>query len=74
MSRRNDDYPIIRKKRSEFFPHRGNRNSERHWNDHTNPLNIRRHHGTDPLKDGFDPQENPIRRVGPRTKKSNIPI
>ncbi len=49
---------ISRKDRSRFFPHHGNINSERHVNDHRNPLNRRRLR-IDPLKDGYDPDEDP---------------
>lgn len=74
MARRNDG-PIIRKPRSAFFPHGGNRNSEKHWNDKDNPMNRRRHHGTDPLRDGFDPGDNPlVDNPDGKPKDSGIPI
>lgn len=76
MSRhgRDDGHVIIRKPRNRFFPHGGNSRSERHWNDPTNPLNTRRFHGTDPLKDGHDPDENPLKDKVKEDKPSNIPI
>lgn len=68
-------YPIERKPRpSKRFPHGGGINSERHWNDHKNPLNRRRHHGTDPLKDGFDPGEDPLIRTPRKKKPEDFPI
>jgi hypothetical protein len=67
------DYPIIRKRRNVFFPHGGSRRAEMHVNDIDDPLNKRRFRA-DPLKDGFDSQENPIRREGPSPKKPDIPI
>jgi len=66
-------YPIERKPRTSFFPFGGNRNSQRHVNAYGSRENRRHQHGTDPLKDGFDPQENPIIR-NPRRYRSNIPI
>ena len=74
MSRhRRSSYPIERKPRREFFPHGGDRNSERHWNDVGDPLNRRRFR-SDPLKDGFDPGEDPVNPSGPNPKKPDIPI
>lgn len=44
-------------------------------NDVQNPENKRRLHGTDPLKDGWDPGEDPVRNPGPKPKKpDDIPI
>lgn len=74
MSGNDPKYPIIRKRKSEFFPGGGSRTSQKIINDVKDELvNKRRFHGTDPLKDGFDPQENPLRRRVPR-RKSDIPI
>jgi len=67
------DYPIVRKRRGDFFPHGGNRRSEQHVNDTADPLNKRRFR-SDPLKDGFDSQEDPMRPEGPSPKKPDIPI
>lgn len=67
------EYPIVRKRSGEFFPHGGTRRSETHWNDETDSLNKRRLR-IDPLKDGFDPGENPERPQGPAPKKPDIPI
>lgn len=65
---------IVKEKRKKFFPHGGGRNSETHWNDHENPLNRRRHHGTDPLKDGYDPGEDPLDPYVEEEPDSDIPI
>lgn len=77
MSRwyRDSNYVIIKEDKDEFFPHGGDRRSEVHWNDTRNKLNTRRFR-VDPLKDGWDPQEDPIRfrHRGTRTKKGRIPI
>ena len=73
MSRRWRDGVIIKRNKREFFPHGGDRRSETHWNDTRNRLNRRRFR-SDPLKDGWDPGENPIKKRGPRPKKPNIPI
>ena len=68
----NDD--IIRKKdKRKFFPHGGNRRSETHWNDTRNKFNKRRFR-SDPLKDGYDPGEDPTKINGPKPKKPKIPI
>lgn len=74
MSRRDDGGPIVRKPKNRFFPHGGNRNSERHWNDLGNPLNDRRLHGTDPKRDGYDPDENPLVDNPDGPVKSDIPV
>lgn len=65
------DYPIVRRRRGEFFPHGGKRNSERHWNDESDRLNQRRLR-IDPLRDGHDPGEHPNKPPSP--KKPDIPI
>lgn len=67
---------VIKKPRGEFFPHGGNRRSEEVWNDHEDPSNRRRHHGTDPLKDGYDPGENedPTREENKEDIQNDIPI
>ena len=68
------DYPIVRKRPNKFFPNGGNRRSQTYVNDISDPLNKRRFR-SDPLKDGFDPQEDPLRRKGPPPKKpEDIPI
>lgn len=68
-----DDYPIEKKPRNTFFPHGGNRRSEKHWNDSKNLLNRRRLR-SDPLKDGYDLPENPLNPNGPTPKTPDIPI
>jgi len=68
-------YPIERRSRRKHFPFDGGRNSQLFVNDHRLIENRRRHHGTDPLKDGWDPGEDPVRRDGPLPKKpEDIPI
>lgn len=72
-----DSYPIIRDiPKKKHFPFDGTRNSQKHVNDHKLVENRRRLHGTDPLKDGFDPGEDPIRREHKDRKRpaGNIPI
>jgi hypothetical protein len=64
---------IIKKPSGEFFPHKGDRRSEKHWNDPGNRLNRRRFR-VDPLKDGYDSGEDPTREDGPAPKKPEIPI
>jgi len=66
-------YPVIRKPTGEFFPHGGNRSSEKHWNDTRSRFNRRRFRA-DPLKDGWDSQEDPVRKDGPDPNKPDIPI
>jgi hypothetical protein len=66
--------PIVRRKRSEFFPNGGSRNSQKFVNDHTLPENRRRHHGTDPLKPGHDPGDDPFSNGDSEKVKSDIPI
>lgn len=73
MSRRNRGIVIRKKNKREFFPHGGNRRSERHWNDASNVLNRRRLR-IDPLKDGYDSGEDPTKEKGPDPKKPDIPI
>jgi hypothetical protein len=74
MGRRNCCGPVIRRPKNRFFPHGGNKNSEKQWNDPENPLNLRRFHGTDPLEDGFDPGENPCSDHPTRHPRPDIPI
>jgi hypothetical protein len=73
-----EDYPIIKKPRRRFFPHDGDRRSELHWNDPDDELNLRRFHGNDPLKDGYDPppaDEDPLESdPGPDKIPDDIPI
>jgi hypothetical protein len=66
--------PFIKKRRDAFFPNGGNRNSQRHQNDHTLEENRRKHHGTDPLKPGHDPGDDPCEDGNREKKKSDIPI
>lgn len=72
-------YPIERKRRTPFFPFDGERNSQRCVNDPTRDENRRWCHGTDPLRDGYDPTdgfspgETPIARRN-RRRRSKIPI
>lgn len=68
------EYPIVKKRRNKFFPHDGDKNSEKIQNDHEHPLNTRRFHGTDPLKDGFDPGEDPLDLEGEEEFDPDIPF
>lgn len=67
-------YSIVKKRRNEFFPNGGNRNSQKFKNDHTLPENRRRLRNTDPLKPGFDPGDDPCSEGNREKKKSDIPI
>lgn len=64
---------IVKVSQGAFFPHKGNKRSEKHWNDMANELNRRRFR-VDPLKDGYDAGEDPTKTKGPDPKKSDIPI
>jgi len=64
---------IVKTPQGQFFPHKGNKRSEKHWNDPANKLNRRRFR-VDPLKDGYDAGEDPLQTKGPDPKKSDIPI
>lgn len=67
-------HPFIKiSKRDQAFPLGGDRRSQVYVNDETLEENRRRLHGTDPLKDGWDPGENPLDDRGPRIKKPSGP-
>lgn len=68
-----EDYPIIRKRKADRFPLGGERRSQTHVNDNKRDENKRRHHGTDPLKDGWDTGEDPVKDKKPRPEV-DIPI
>lgn len=67
------NYPIIRKKKKDFFPLGGDRRSQTFVNDPCLPENRRRMR-VDPLRDGWDPGEDPVRRARRRPNDSDIPI
>jgi hypothetical protein len=65
--------PVIKKPRNRFFPNGGDRNSQRAWNDPSDPLNIRRFHGTDPLNQGPEPGDTPCAPIRRDKKRLDIP-
>ena len=68
------DYPIIKKKKTEKFPMGGSSRSQVHMNDNSleeNQRRLRKH--IDPLKDGWDEDEDPIKDKKPRPD-TDIPI
>lgn len=75
MSRRNGNssYPIERRRnRREKWPLGARVNPGDVIDNPRNPANNRRLHGTDPLQDGFDPGEDPLRRKHRRRKKPEL--
>ena len=68
------DGVIRKKKKSEFFPNGGRRTSQRFVNDHTLDENRRKHHGTDPLKPGWEPGDDPLDEGNKEKVKSDLPI
>lgn len=66
------DYPIVKKRKSEKMPMGGSNRSQVHVNDNTLDENKRRLR-EDPLKDGYDDGEDPIKDKKPRPDV-DIPI
>ncbi len=62
-----DNYPIIKKRKRDKFPlGETNRRAQVHTNDPKLPENNRRLRIVDPLKDGWDDGEDPIKDEKPR--------
>ncbi len=69
-----NNYPIVRKRKRDRFPlGETNRRAQVFVNDPNLVENRRRLHGTDPLKDGWDDGEDPIKDKKPRPN-TDIPI
>lgn len=54
-------YPYVSRRRKPRWPLDGDVAAIKAVNDVNDPENTRRLHGTDPLQDGWDPGEDPIR-------------